>query len=241
MSMPLFIVLLSSLFGNAVAYLVFYKKFADIYYASYDLPKFVAQINMRSFLITSIMPMVLYLVINYAVIAKSLKMSPVNFLRRNFKKSTSNSNFKLSKFDFMKKFQLRVVFSNKLSYISLLFGVFIANLLLIFALSAKPVFTTYAENMKNQMKYSHIYIVKSDMDKLDATKSTLVNVDLVDKDDESIQVYGIDNGTKYDNLKISELKEDEAVISYGLSVRFEYKVGDKIKIREPYNLSLIHI
>lgn len=235
MSMPLFIVLLSSLFGNAVAYLVFYKKFADIYYASYDLPKFVAQINMRSFLITSIMPMVLYLIINYAVIAKSLKMSPVNFLRRNFKKSTSNSNFKLSKFDFMKKFQLRVIFSNKLSYISLLFGVFIANLLLIFALSAKPVFTTYAENMKNQMKYSHIYIVKSDMDKLDAAKSTLVNVDLVDKDDESIQVYGIDNGTKYDNLKISELKEDEAVISYGLSIRFEYKVGDKIKIREPYN------
>ena len=104
-----------------------------------------------------------------------------------------------------------------------------------FALSAKPIFNLYAENMKNQMKYAHTYIVKSDMDKLDAPKGTIVSVDLVDKNDESVQIYGIDDGTKYDSLNISSLKNDEAVISNGLAKRFEYKIGDTIKIREPYN------
>lgn len=235
MSMPLFLVLISSLIGNAVAYLYVYKKYAEIYYRSFDLPSFEPFITPRSFLITSIMPMILYLIINYAVISRSLNMSPVNFLRRNFKKSKAKSRFHLKNLSFIKKFKLRVIFANKLTYVSLLFGVFIANLLLMFALSAKPIFNTYAENMKTQMKYAHTYIVKSDMDKLDAPKVTIISADLVDKNDESVQIYGIDDDTKYDSLNISSLQNDEAVISNGLAKRFEYKIGDTIKIREPYN------
>lgn len=181
------------------------------------------------------MPMILYLIINYAVISRSLNMSPVNFLRRNFKKSKAKSRFHLKNLSFIKKFKLRVIFANKLTYVSLLFGVFIANLLLMFALSAKPIFNIYAENMKTQMKYAHTYIVKSDMDKLDAPKVTIISADLADKNDESVQIYGIDDDTKYDSLNISSLQNDEAVISNGLAKRFEYKIGDTIKIREPYN------
>lgn len=235
MSMPLFLVLISSLIGNAAAYLYVYKKYAEIYYRSFDLPSFEPFISPRSFLITSIMPMILYLIINYAVISRSLNMSPVNFLRRNFKKSKAKSRFHLKNLSFIKKFKLRVIFANKLTYVSLLFGVFIANLLLMFALSAKPIFNIYAENMKTQMKYAHTYIVKSDMDKLDAPKVTIISADLADKNDESVQIYGIDDDTKYDSLNISSLQNDEAVISNGLAKRFEYKIGDTIKIREPYN------
>lgn len=235
MAMPLFIVIIASIAGNAISYLRVYKIYANVYYQSYDLPVFEPYITLRSFLITSIMPLVLYLVINYIIIAKSLKMRPVDFLRKNFKKAKTRSRFKLKNMNFINKFKLRVIFANKFSYVSLLFGVFIANLLLIFGVSAKPIFTKYADDMQNQMKYAHTYIVKSDMDDLDASKISLLSVELVDRDEEKVQTYGIDADTKYDEIDVKSLKGDEVVISLGLSKRFKYEIGDKIKIREPYN------
>lgn len=235
MAMPLFIVIIASIAGNAISYLRVYKIYANVYYQSYDLPVFEPYITLRSFLITSIMPLILYLVINYIIIAKSLKMRPVDFLRKNFKKAKTRSRFKLKNMNFINKFKLRVIFANKFSYVSLLFGVFIANLLLIFGVSAKPIFTKYADDMQNQMKYAHTYIVKSDMDDLDASKTSLLSVELVDRDEEKVQTYGIDADTKYDEIDVKSLKGDEVVISLGLSKRFNYEIGDKIKIREPYN------
>lgn len=235
MAMPLFIVIIASIAGNAISYLRVYKIYANVYYQSYDLPVFEPYITLRSFLITSIMPLVLYLVINYIIIAKSLKMRPVDFLRKNFKKAKTRSRFKLKNMNFINKFKLRVIFANKFSYVSLLFGVFIANLLLIFGVSAKPIFTKYADDMQNQMKYAHTYIVKSDMDDFDASKISLVSVELVDRNDEKVQTYGIDADTKYDEIDVKSLKADQVVISLGLSKRFNYEISDKIKIREPYN------
>lgn len=235
MAMPLFIVIIASIAGNAISYLRVYKIYANVYYQSYDLPVFEPYITLRSFLITSIMPLVLYLVINYIIIAKSLKMRPVDFLRKNFKKAKTRSRFKLKNMNFINKFKLRVIFANKFSYVSLLFGVFIANLLLIFGVSAEPIFTKYADDMQNQMKYAHTYIVKSDMDDLDASKISLVSVELLERDEEKVQTYGIDADTKYDEIDVKSLKGDEVVISLGLSKRFNYEIGDKIKIREPYN------
>lgn len=235
MAMPLFIVIIASIAGNSISYLHAYKIYANVYYQSYDLPVFEPYITLRSFLITSIMPLVLYLVINYIIIAKSLKMRPVDFLRKNFKKAKTRSRFKLKNMNFINKFKLRVIFANKFSYVSLLFGVFIANLLLIFGVSAKPIFTKYADDMQNQMKYAHTYIVKSDMDDLDASKASIVSLELVDRDEEKVQTYGIDADTKYDEIDVKSLKGDEVVISLGLSKRFNYGIGDKIKIREPYN------
>ncbi len=235
MAMPLFIVIIASIAGNAISYLRVYKIYANVYYQSYDLPVFEPYITLRSFLITSIMPLVLYLVINYIIIAKSLKMRPVDFLRKNFKKAKTRSRFKLKNMNFINKFKLRVIFANKFSYVSLLFGVFIANLLLIFGVSAKPIFTKYADDMQNQMKYAHTYIVKSDMDDLDASKISIVSVELLDRDEEKVQTYGIDADTKYDEIDVKSLKADQVVISLGLSKRFNYEISDKIKIREPYN------
>lgn len=82
MAMPLFIVIIASIAGNSISYLHAYKIYANVYYQSYDLPVFEPYITLRSFLITSIMPLVLYLVINYIIIAKSLKMRPVDFLKK---------------------------------------------------------------------------------------------------------------------------------------------------------------
>ena len=67
MAMPLFIVIIASIAGNSISYLRAYKIYANVYYQSYDLPVFEPYITLRSFLITSIMPLVLYLVINHII------------------------------------------------------------------------------------------------------------------------------------------------------------------------------
>lgn len=234
MAMPLFIVLVSAALGNLAAYTYTYKIYASAYYKSFELPAFEVYISPRSFIITSIMPFVLYLLINLFIIFKSLKTSPVNFLRRNLTKSKTKSRFKFKGMGFIRKFKRRVVLANKSTYISLIFASFIANLLLIFALSAKPIFNNYAEDMKNKMKYEHTYIVKG-LEDFDAVKATMINVELVEDGDKSVQVFGLGENTKYDYLSLATLKDDEVIISKGLAKRFNYAKNDTIKVREAYN------
>ena len=236
MAMPLFVALISSLVGNIISYTYLYKKYAALYYASYDLPKFEVTFTARSFLITSFLPMIIYLVINYLVISRSLQFSPVNFLRRNLKKTKKNTRLKLKNISFLRKFKTRIILSNKLNFIALLFGVFLANLILVFSLSAKPVFSIYAKNMQNEMKYNHIYFVKQKENKdVNADVATVVKSELVDSDDKEIQFYGVEKNSKYKNLKTEDLKEDEVIVSSGFSKRFNLEKSDTFRIRDSYN------
>lgn len=236
MAMPLFIALISSVVGNIISYTYLYKKYAALYYASFDLPKFEVTLTARSFVITSLLPMIIYLVINYVVISRCLQFSPVNFLRKNLKKTKRNTRLKLKNISFLRKFKTRIIFSNKLNFIALLFGVFLANLILVFSLSAKPVFKNYAKNMQTEMKYNHIYFVKQKENKdVNADVATVVKAELIDSENKEIQFYGVDKNSKYKNLKVEDLKEDEVIVSSGFSKRFNLEKSDTFRIRDSYN------
>ncbi len=236
MAMPLFIALISSLVGNIISYTYLYKKYADLYYASFDLPKFEVTFTAHSFIITSFLPMIIYLVINCVVISRCLQFSPVNFLRKNFKKTKRNTRIKLKNFPFLRQFKTRIILSNKLNFIALLFGIFLANLILVFSLSAEPVFKNYAKNMQNEMKYNHIYFVKQNENKeMNADIATVVKAELVDREDKDIQFYGVEKNSKYKYLKTEDLKEDEIIVSSGFSKRFNLEKYDTFRIRDSYN------
>lgn len=235
MAMPLFLAILASICGNFIAFTYFYKKYADVYYLSFELPKFELNTNHLTFAFTTILPIFIYLVINFFVVYFSLNHNPIDFLRKNLYKKNKISKLKLKNFSFMQKAKLRLILDNKLNFLALLFGIFLANLLLVFSLCLEPSFENYAKKMKDEMKYDHIYFVKTKDENIKSDMASIVNVNLVNFDDKKIQIYGVDKNSKYDNKNLNELKKDEVVISYGLAQRFNLGKKDTIKVLNSYN------
>lgn len=238
---PFLLTLAAGILGNLISYSFVYKKYVELYYNSFDLPKFTPHITLRSFLITCIIPLLIYLVVNYLVINGSLRFKPLDFLRARLIKEKKKRKIKLNSLKFINKFKIRVLLDNKMNVAALLFGVFLANMILVFGISVKPVFSQYAQNLKDNMKYDYTYFVKAEDENIDAKRATILQVELPDKDDKKVEIYGLDDGSKFQIKKFDNLKEDEIAVSKGFLQRFNCKVGDEIKIREPYNSKVIKL
>ena len=57
---------------------------AGMYYGSYSLPTYVTIWNAEAFLLTTVVPVIIMILINYAVLRYRLQLSPLKFLRRDF-------------------------------------------------------------------------------------------------------------------------------------------------------------
>ncbi|MEQ0488127.1 ABC transporter permease [Anaerococcus murdochii] len=241
MVMPIFITLLACLIGNIISYTYAYKTYTSLYYKSYDLPKFVVSFNLRSFILTSLIPLVIYLIINFLVINKALNYKTIDFLRNTLKTPKSRKRINLSSFKFLNKFRLRVIFANRANIISLIFGIGLANILLIYSLGVKPIFTDYAQKVKDSMKYDHTYIIKAPDPKIKADKITMMNFDLVDFNNKKIQCLGVDADSKYKDLNIEDLYKNDVIISNGLAKVYKLKAGDEINALENFNYSEVKL
>lgn len=234
MATPVLLTVIASVIGNVLSYTYFYKAYADLYYGSFDLPTFQPILNARSFLITSVFPFVIYLVVNFFVISKALGHRPIQFLRNNLRKEKKKSSLKLHGLSFLQKFRVRIALANKLNLAALIFGVFLANLILIYGLAVKPVFMTYADKMSDTIKYAHVYFVRMEEPNLDAEKATILKTELIDEDDKEVDLYGVDARSHYAIPHREALEKNEVVISHGLAQRFSYDIGDELTIREPF-------
>ena len=57
-----------------------------MYYGSYSLPTYVTLWNAEAFLLTTVIPVFIMFVVNYAILHRKLKLSPLKFLRRDLSK-----------------------------------------------------------------------------------------------------------------------------------------------------------
>ena len=133
MSMTLFVTFIGAIVGNILGYTVFKNVCADMYYGSYSLPTYVTLWNAEAFLLTTVIPVFIMFVVNYAILHRKLKLSPLKFLRRDLSKKKQKRAFRLSsKINIFARFRLRVIFQNFSNYIVLFIGIIFANLLLFF-------------------------------------------------------------------------------------------------------------
>ena len=69
--------------GNILGYTVFKNVCAGMYYGSYSLPSYVTVWSAEAFLLTTVVPVIIMLVMNYGVLRYKLRLSPLKFLRRD--------------------------------------------------------------------------------------------------------------------------------------------------------------
>lgn len=183
----------------------------------------------------------IYLIINFLVINKALNHRAIDFLRNTIKSPRARLRLKLDRFAFINKFRLRVILANRANIISLIFGIGLANILLIYSLGVKPIFTDYAQKVKDSMKYDHTYIVKAPDPKIKADKISILNFNLVDFNMKKIQCLGVDPDSKYKGLDIGALDKEDVIISDGLAKVYKLKVGDKLQVIENFNYEKVKL
>ena len=257
MTLPILVTLAGALVGNILGYTVFKGVCADMYYGSYSLPTYETVWNAEAFLLTTVVPVVIMLVVNFGILHHKLRLSPLKFLRRDLSGRKRRKAVYLSpKLKIFTRFRLRVIFQNFSNYIILFIGVVFANLLLFFGLLLPSVLDHYQLEIQDNMiaKYQYMLSVPVSVmgggNKLDSFVDMLLfsnNTETDNKDaeefsayslntipgkvkSEEILLYGIEDDSKYVDVNLG----DGVYISSAYADKYGIKAGDTITLKEKY-------
>ena len=242
MSAPLLLVVIASVIGNILGYTVFRNIVADMYYNTYSLPKYVPLWTPEAFIRTTVIPFVLMLVINFAVITKTLKLSPLKFLRHDLKKSRRKKAVRLPKWGFFARFRTRVFLQNIPNYIMLFVGVTFVMLLISMAVGLPETLSYYQSSMKDMM-FAEDQVILSTTEDEDGNTITTPDenaerfsiTSLERKSDmynEDVSVYGIVSGSRY--VKLGSCEEGSVYVSKAYADKYGIRKGDTITLSEKY-------
>lgn len=236
MAMPILVTLIGALIGNILGYTIMKDICAGMYYGSYSLPTYVTVWNAEAFLLTTIIPILLMLLVNYTVLHRKLSLSPLKFLRRDLKRRQQKHTLSLSKrIPFFSRFRLRVIFQNISNYLLLFLGILFANLLLMFGLLFPAVLDHYQTVLQDNLLCNYQYILQIPINAMDEDHKleSLVNmlyfqhkVETDNPDAEKFSAY---------SLKTTDKKyKEEEILLYGLAdnsrylpIDFQETVSDK--------------
>lgn len=87
LAMPVIVTLAAACVGNVLGYTVFKNVVVSMYYNSYSLPTYKTVWNPDAFLRTTLIPVVLMFVVNFLIITRMMRHTPLQFLRHDLKKA----------------------------------------------------------------------------------------------------------------------------------------------------------
>ena len=258
MTMPVIVTLIAAAIGNILGYTVLKEVCAAMYYNSYSLPTYVTLWNSEAFVLTTFVPVIMMIIVNYLMLWRSLTLSPLKFLRRDLSRKKQTRAMKLSyKLPFMSRFRIRVLLQNKANYLVLLLGICFANMLLLFGMGLPAILDYYESKMTESLfaEYQYMLTMPAEMagqsHKLESTISMLrfameVETDNEDAEkftaavlrrmpdeyrDEEITLYGIEEDSRYIDLDVSGGK---IYVSSAYAEKYDLGPGDTVTLRETY-------
>ena len=234
--LPMVVTVVGGIVGNVLGYTAFQKVFESVYYSNYSLPTYKMLWNMNAFLETTVVPFVLMLLVNFVMLSKKLKISPLNFIRGELKESGQKRLIKLpKKMPFFSKFRLRILLQNVPSYLTLALGVFLAGTLVVFGSMYGPLLDDYANIVKeNQIsKYQYVMINEAETKVSDAEKFCMTSLQTTDKKfiADDVTIYGVENQSKY--IK-ENIPAGEVLVSSAMADKFNLSIGDEVTLKEAY-------
>ena len=241
MSGPLLVVLFASIVGNILGYTVFKNVVTAMYYNSYSLPTYETLWTPDAFVRTTVVPIILMLVINFIVIIRMLRLSPLRFLRHDLKKTKRKKAVRLPKWKFFARFRMRVFLQNIPNYIMVFVGVCFVMLLLSMAVGMPETLKYYQGNMTDMMFADEQVILLTTEDEDGNTIETSTEgaerfsmeslIRKSDTLDEEITIYGIVDNSNY--IKIDS-GADGVYISDAFASKYSVAKGDTITLSAKY-------
>lgn len=261
MAMPVVVTLISAAVGNVLGYTVLKNVCVDMYYGSYSLPTYVTRWNADAFWMTTVIPVALMIFINWLVLSRTMRISPLQFLRHDLSRHANRKHALPlpSALPFFGRFRTRVILQNLGSYMVLFVGVLFANLLLSFGMILPDALNHYSDTIADNMlsnTQTMLQIPYSAMDedrKLNALLSMLqfrMETDTEENNAEkfsaySLQTLGTDEGgaAKSESVllygvepdsRYVQLPGDGVYLSSAYADKYELGAGDTITLREKY-------
>ena len=258
MAMPCIVTLISAVVGNVLGYTVMKNFCASMYYGSYSLPTYETVWNAEAFLETTVVPAVLMVLINFWILHRKLKLSPLQFLRRDLSRKKKRRAVRLTpSLRFFTRFRIRVLLQNAPNYLIMLIGIQFAYVLLMFGLVMQPILEHYQALITDNMIADYQYILNmplSEMNekyKLKTLFSMLEfeqNVETENEDAEKfsaytlrttnesymledVLLYGMEPDSRYVHLS---LNDDDVYVSSAYAEKFGLQKGDTITLKEKY-------
>lgn len=228
----LFVAVTGSVLGNLIGYTLMIRPFIDIYYNTYSVGPLEINFDVPTFMITTILPIVIMVFINCYMLARKMSLSPLKFLRKELKKGHARKAWKLPNFSFLNRFRLRVIIQNRGSYMMLFLGVFLASFLLMFGIGLDPLMNHYTQEMDRSLPYNYQYMLKAPVDTQAGEKLMIYEMDTwfsLGKKDLGISLFGIRQDSKY--FKEAYVKENVA-ISSALSNKLGLQIGDSLTLKD---------
>lgn len=236
--LPIIVTIIGALVGNILGYTVFKNIFVNTYYESYSLTTYTTLWNAEAFLLTTIVPFVIMVVINVLIIGYRLRLSPLKFLRKDLAVRKKKKALRLPGFKFFNRFRLRIIIQNMPNYITLFIGILFANILLIFGLMMSPLLAHYQNEIQDKLIAQHQYVLKVpvEVDNDEAEKYCTKTLSTIDGrlKSEDVLIYGAANNSRYIDINSNELKPGEVYVSNGYAEKFRINKGDKITLKEKY-------
>lgn len=260
MAMPIIVTAISAVIGNILGYTVLKKVCAGMYYGSYSLPTYETIWSADAFVLTTIVPIIIMLVINYVVLWKKLQLGPLKFLRRDLSGKKQRKIVPLSpKLPFFSRFQIRVLFQNMSNYVVLFIGIIFANMLLMFGLIFPSILNHYQESIPKQMICNYQYMLQVPIEamdeehKLESMIQMLLFSKAVETDNEDaekfsaysleqsmstgkkdgVTIYGVADNSRYIPIDFSD-NVSNVYISSAYAEKYDLVIGDAISLKEPY-------
>ena len=243
MMAPLIVTITGAVMGNILGYSYFKKVVVAMYYNSYSLPEYETVWTPDAFVKTTVIPVILMLVINFIIIRRKMRFSPLKFLRGDLKNSRRRKAVRLPDISFIRRFRLRIFLQNLPGYLMLFIGIGFVMIMLAMAVGMPNTLSYYQAHAGEMMLADHQVILTSDHDE-DGNAVTTSNPDavkfsmeelllVIDDSEESANTYGMEPGNRYAGIP-ADLKDGEVVISSALSGKFHIDPGDEIHMKDKY-------
>lgn len=237
MALPIIVTLLGAVVGNILGYTVFEKLFIGVYYSSYSLPTYETLPSAQAFFDTTVIPLILVIVINLAVIGRKMQLSPLAFLRGELSRSKKKQAVSLSeKLPFISRFRLRILFQNIPSYLTMFVGIFLGGVLAVFGLMFGPLLSDYGNLVKETQisQYQYVLVDTVETQNEQAEKYCVTSLDTVSEKfmTDEVMIYGIEDGSKYIT---TEIPSGQVLISNGYAAKFKLSEGDEITLKDKYS------
>lgn len=236
LTVPVLVTIVAALFGNLLGYTYFKNLVVAMYYNSYSLPTYRTVMSSEAFLMTTVIPAALMLLINFATLVWKLRLSPQCFLRRDLTVRKNKRALRLPDLPFFHRFRMRVILQNLPGFITLFAGMCFTLVLLMFGLMMMPLLKHFEDDIKTHMLADYQYLLKAPVETeyANAESYRIVSMRyLQNEDDEGVEltVYGIDQNSQYLN---EELPDTGVCVSNGFAEKYLFSIGDTLALREAY-------
>ena len=239
MILPIIVTLVAAIVGNILGYTVIKDYCVGLYRNSYSLTTYTTLWDMSAFMISTVGPIILMILINLTVLISKLKLSPLKFLRHDLKKNSSKKAMRLNtKIPFKTRFTLRIFFTNLPGYIVMIIGILFGAMLISFGDMFPRMLDEYENIITRDMISEYQYVLYDYEDAAPVTDSQAEKYAMSSFDfskegflTDSISVYGIEKDSRYVH---ADIPEGKALISTGVSEKFGLKAGDTLTLDEKY-------